>query len=123
MKIDKALKVKNNSAEKLKHLYKLTLANKLPHNQFDIRYKLILNNLPQSTPSWVITYLEGMKDFMLITIETELTENCYFIEKTKYSIRKDSEFYYEKHGMDIKTLKENYDKSGLYWINSNKKWY
>lgn len=73
-------------------------------------------------PRYVSSRLEGMRDVVTVLIEREL-EFCYTIDGVRYSIRRDSDMYYEKHGITPQVLCEKASLCGHYYISSGRMYY
>ena len=68
-------------------------------------------------PRYVRSYIDGMRDIQTVLLEKEL-EFCYTIDGIKYSIRKESDMYYEKHGITPQVLCEKATLCGHYYISN-----
>ena len=69
-------------------------------------------------PRYVSSYLSGMVDVMTTLAYANDLEFCYMIGTKKYSIRRESDMYYEKHGITPKDLYDKSNYSGYYWIDT-----
>ena len=74
-------------------------------------------------PRYVRAYLQGVRDTLTAQIQHSDLEFCYRIKGKKYSIRKESDAYYEKHGISPSELHKRADVSGHYWIEAGSAYY
>jgi len=69
-----------------------------------------------SYPRYVSSYISGCFDMMTALAYSNELEYCYMIGDKKYSIRKESDMHYTKHGITSQDLCEKSSYSGYYWI-------
>jgi hypothetical protein len=69
-------------------------------------------------PRYVRSYLTGVRDTLNAQIQYSELEFCYTVDGKEYSTRKDSEMYYEKHGISPSELHKRATTSGHYWIKT-----
>jgi hypothetical protein len=75
-----------------------------------------------SFPRYVSSYITGIRDVLAAQIESEM-EFCYVIGDKRYSIRRESDMYYEKHNLSAKDIYEKSSISGHYWIKTGKPYF
>lgn len=69
-------------------------------------------------PVYVSSYLTGIYDVLTSQVYNNDLEFCYVVKDKKYSIRKESPMYYEKHGLTPKSVYDLSSGSGHFWIES-----
>lgn len=104
--------------QKIDSLYYTARACGLTSMEMSERFINILEHL--KAPQWVNWYLRGYRDCLWAGLFQNDLEFCYIVDGKRYSIRKDSELYYEKHGISPKELSDKQTSSGHYWIKTGK---
>jgi len=74
-------------------------------------------------PRYVRSYLSGVRDTLNAQIQFADLEFCYIVDGKKYSIRRESDMYYEKHGITPSELHKRATLSGHYWIENGNAYY
>jgi hypothetical protein len=115
-------KMEDNGKYFIMDLWKRAKEQGLDSNEIHDRWRKYseqtsLNDFPR----YVRSYLSGVYDCMKALCTRDDIEFCYFVEGTRYSIRKESDMYYEDHGITPQELHEKQEKhKGFYWIESGK---
>ena len=119
MEISRALKIRDRGKMAMQNLYSKAQIYGMQHMAINTESMQILKRC-KNTPYWVIAYLEGYESALRENLYRHHLEFCYIVEGVRYSIRKDSEMYYEKHGISPRELNEKQEGCGHYWIKSGK---
>lgn len=85
----------------------------------EYREKIKINEYPR----YVSSYLRGVFDGLNESVHRHDIEFCYIINDKRYSVRRESPLYYEKHGFSPKELHDKASHSGHFWIVAGKPYY
>lgn len=74
-------------------------------------------------PRYVSSYLNGVRDTLNAQIQFSDLEFCYTVDGIKYSTCRESDMYYEKHGITPSQLHKRATMSGHYWKETGNAYY
>lgn len=121
MNLDRTIKIKWSGETTVSGIYSSAKLYKSTSREINKRYLDFKAQLPKSTPRWLTSYFDGMVKVYTDNFYRYDLEFCYWIKDVKYSINRDSDMYYEKHGIKPSELCDM--PSGHYWINSDKPYF
>jgi len=119
MRVERTLKIRNQAVGQVCDI--MNAAERLGLNHLEIarRVSKVVNEFMAKTPQWAKEYVRGYAACRKARIEREMIEFCYIHKDGKrYSIRKDSPLYYEKHGLSPKELHDGAVANNHYWIHN-----
>jgi hypothetical protein len=116
--------VENSGMHHIIRLFKMAKeygwsSEKLNNEYLTYRKQININKYPR----YVSSYLQGVRDTLTAQIQFSDLEFCYIVEGVKYSTRKDSDMYYEKHGIRPSELHKQASVCGHYWIENGNAYY
>ena len=123
MNLDRSFKIKQSAKQAIYSCYSMAKIGKSTSNQLHKNLRQVSELLPKGTPYHVISFLNGMKEVLSEQLYRNELEFCYTIDGVIYSVYKNSERYYEKHNITPKQLCDDADKSGHYWIGTDKPYF
>ena len=125
MKIERALQIRDMLKRNIYDIYSSAKNFKLSSDQINDRKNKLKRNIPTGTPSWVLSYVEGMEEVLRQDLYNNHLEFCYKINEILYSTSRNSldrksSRYYEDYGIAPSDLQKLSTSNGHYWINSDK---
>jgi len=122
MKIERALAIRNEASQSVRHIYSSAENFQLPSSEISERINKMKKNFPKGTPYWVISYLEGVESMLRDILFREKLEFCYTVEGELYSTRRESSRYYEKY-FKPSELNKKQSASGFYYQDTDKPYF
>ena len=126
MRIVRALQIRGQMTGQINSLFQMAMlwgditAEELTKRLIEITHP----KSPKSIPEWVRCYCQGVSDTLHNQLYQDHLEFCYTLEDgNRYSVRKESNRYYEKHAITPKELHDRSISSGHYWIKSGKPYF
>jgi hypothetical protein len=120
MKISRALDIRDKMKNAVYSAFSSAKHCKSTAKELNDRLLDSWNSNQKGIPYWVFSYLEGMREVLQNDLYQNHLEFCYTLNGTLYSIRKESDYYYEKHNIDPEQLSKKSTMSGHYWIDTDK---
>lgn len=120
MRIERALRTRDLAKNAYYSAFHLAKISKMTSTQLNGQLIEIRKNFPKRTPAWVSHFLDGMQEVLREDLYRNHLEYCYVLNGTIYSTRKDSDRYYEKHGLTASDLGKGATSGGHYWIETDK---
>lgn len=114
MKFDTAYNHRERLIRQLSDLYNSAKIFGLQSAEISRRRNEIVSTLPKKAPRWIMDYVEGWERCMRSTFDRELIF-AYTVDGKLYSIHRDRDDYYEKHGLGPKEVYDRATLSGHYW--------
>ena len=115
MKLGKSVSLQKIWKMRISTIYSIAKITEPTSEVLQKRVLDCLKSLPKGTPNWVKSYLAGVRDALHDRILNH-TEFCYWLDGKRYSIRKPSPLYYQKHDIKAQDLSEKSTGKGFYWI-------
>jgi hypothetical protein len=120
MNIDRANKIKSQAVSNVFGIFSSARIYKSTSTEINDRFLNLKKSLPKGTPQWVSTFLDGMREVLVANLYADALEFCYVVKGKIYSVNKESDRYYEKHGITPEQLNNLQESSGHYWIDTEK---